>query len=91
VRRYLIHAIEFVTSEGIRLEWDGEVWRVQNSRQLGEAAKKAAFELIAKAEEIGQTVPAELIGKHPLADRADFVAKRLKLRITHKRKKHFES
>jgi len=90
VQRHIIYQVEFVSSDGIRIEWDGDVWRVQNSRQLGEAVKTLATDLIARCQEVSLVVPEEVIGKHVLEDKAIFIAKRLKLRITHKRKKFFD-
>jgi hypothetical protein len=82
--------VEFVTADGVRMEYGDEGWKIHNIRQLGEVAKQGALDLLVKAEETTNTVPEDLIGDDPLWSRAEYAAKRLKLRITHRRHKQID-
>jgi len=83
----LIHTVEFLTADGIKIELNQEGWRVLNIRQLGEAQRIAALALLARVEALAPYPPPE---DRPataltLTEDADRVATRVGLRITHRR------
>jgi hypothetical protein len=88
--RTVVYLVELVTRDGVRLEYSEEGWHVRNIRQLSEPQKKAALELIERATLHAERTAPEMLGDEPLLARAQYAAKRLDLRITHRRTKRYE-
>lgn len=78
-------SLEFVSKEGYRLEFDGDVWRLVNPRQLGQKDLEAARALLERAEECLPPVSEEDPKPPSLNDIGEHVATTLGLRITHHR------
>lgn len=81
------YEVDFVTADGIRLRYDGTRWHVEAIRQLGEAQRQAALLLLERAEAMAERTPEEFLAPDALLGRAEYVARRLELRITHRRRK----
>lgn len=82
--------VEFVSAEGWRLSYGEEGWKVENVRQLGHAHQAKARELAERGADAAERTPPELLGDDELLGRAQYAAKKLGLRVTHKRTKLVE-
>ncbi len=89
-RRVVVYEIEFTTADGVRVEYGERGLRILNVRQLGEAQRHAALELIERAEEVAERAPVEPLDRAPLVTRAEFLMRELGWRITHRRTKQEE-
>jgi hypothetical protein len=84
------YCVEFVTREGVRIEFDEDGWRLLNPRQLGHAVLKQAEQLITRAEGHAEKAPLEMLKDDEHLGRAEYVARKLDLRVTHRRMKVVE-
>ena len=84
--RRVVNRIEFLATDGVRLELDRDGWRLVKPRQLGQAQLERARELIERAEAVvAPERPDFREDPDPLATLADHAAGVLGLRITHRR------
>lgn len=76
-------SMEFLTKLGVRLEMDGDGWRLLNPRQHGEAQLVAARKVLERCE---TCLPKVAEGEDPpsMQEIGEFVAKTMALRITHR-------
>jgi hypothetical protein len=82
-------SVEFINFEGIRIEYSADGWRLLNARTFGEAALAKARLLVEKAEAVEFPVDPDRLEPPTRLEIAEFVAKKLQLRITHRRfKRH---
>lgn len=80
--------IEFLTSDGYKLEYDADGWRLLQSRNLGPKALDRARAVLAKAEECLPPVDPERLVPPDMLEIGEYVAKQLNLRITHRDFRH---
>jgi hypothetical protein len=88
--RRVCHCVEFVTDEGVRIVFDEDGWHLVNPRQLGHVALKRAEELVTRAEGHAEKTPSDQLGDDEHLGRAEYVARKLRLRVTHRRMKLIE-
>lgn len=90
-KRRVVYMVEFLSPEGVRLEYGEDGWRILNIRQLGEAARRNAQQLLERAELHADRAVIEPNDDAPLETRSAYVARKLGLRVTHKRTKSVET
>jgi hypothetical protein len=83
------YLVEFTTRDGVRFEYGGEAdgWKLLNPRNLGEKQRTQAEELIERAAGHATRAPLEELKDDELLGRAEYAARKLDLRITHRRMK----
>jgi hypothetical protein len=89
--RTLVYQIDFQTPEGVRIEFNDEGCRILNIRQLGEGERKHALDLLDRMEAYIEHSFANTAEPLALTERAERMATKFSLRITHRRAKTITS
>jgi hypothetical protein len=86
-----VYQVDFQSSEGLRIEFNEEGCNILNIRQLGEGQRKDALALLARMEDYIEHSLANAAEPLALTERAERMATKFSLRITHRRAKTLDS